>query len=131
MPTYLWLALVATATALGLCLLGYWPTVKLAGTTGVAAMLVGVGVALLGSWAGALPTVLYLRKPPREHATGILAGLAVRFAVTMALTMVMWLVELVPQKPLIWWIGIAQFVILGVDVLGLTALLKRATKEGS
>ena len=123
--------MISLATAVGLVLVGYWPTGRLAGLEGQVAMLLGVTVALLGAWAGSLPTVLYLRKAPQEHPTGILAGLGVRFGVTMALALAVWLSDAVTPRPLILWIGIAQFVILGVDVTGLIALLKQAAKENS
>ena len=128
-PAFLRIALVSTAAAAALALIGYWPTKAQAGAPGVNAMLVGIGISLLGGWAGSLPTVAYLPRKPREHANGILLGLAARFAVTLGLAVAAWLTGVFPKAPLLLWVGIGQLVILAVDVPGLVALLKRAAKE--
>ena len=123
------IALVSAATAIALALVGYWPTVSLAGSAGVIAMLVGIGVSLVGGWAGSLPTIAYLRKPIREHLNGILLGLVVRFGVTLALALAVWLGGSFERFALLLWVAIAQLVILLVDVLGLVGLLKRAARN--
>jgi len=123
------IALISTATAALLALIGYWPTAARAGSTGVIAMLVGIGIALVGGWAGSLPTVAYLPRQPREHANGILIGLAARFGVTLGLAVGAWLTGVFPKAPLLLWVGIGQLAILAVDVPGLVVLLKRAAKE--
>ncbi|MEW6250191.1 MAG: hypothetical protein AB1716_06060 [Planctomycetota bacterium] len=122
------IALRALLAAILLGALGYMPTMLQAGGAGLGGMLGGISIALVGSWAGSLPTALYLVRPPRQHPTGILAGLAVRFVVTIGLALGAWLTGIWPERPLLIWVGIAQFVLLAVDVLGLTALLKRAAK---
>ncbi len=121
--------LTALAVAAALVALGYWPTVRVGGTGAVGGLLAGVAVALVGAWAGSLPTILYSSRPPQQHATGILLGLGVRFGVTVALMLVVWLGSGLPRRPLLLWVGIAQLVLLLVDVLGLVALLKRATRK--
>jgi hypothetical protein len=123
------IALISTAAAALLALVGYWPTAAQAGSAGVTAMLVGIGICLIGGWAGSLPTVAYLPRPPRDHANGILIGLAARFAVTLGLAIGAWLTGMFPKAPLLLWVGIAQLAILAVDVPGLVVLLKRAAKE--
>lgn len=125
---FLRVAMMSAGVALLLALVGYWPTASHAGSAGVAAMLVGIGVSLVGGWTGSLATIAYLRKPPREHPNGILLGLAVRFAVTLALALAVWLGGPFQRLPLLLWVGIAQLVILLVDVLGLVGLLKRAAR---
>lgn len=123
------IALISTAVAAAVAFVGYWPTSSQAGSAGVVAMLVGVGVSLVGSWAGSAPTIAYLRKPPREQPNGILIGLSVRFAVTMGLALAACFVSGIERKPLLLWVAISQFVILLVDVLGLVSLLKNAAKD--
>jgi CHASE2 domain-containing sensor protein len=110
---------VSTAAAATLALVGYWPTQVQAGAPGVSAMLAGIGIALVGGWAGSLPTVAYLPRKPREHAIGILIGLATRFGVTLGLAVAAWLTGVFPKTPLLLWVGIGQLVILAVDVPGL------------
>jgi hypothetical protein len=124
-------ALMSTAAAVALAAIGYWPTVAQAGTAGVNAMLVGLAICLVGGWVGALPTVAYLSHPPREHPTGILAGLAVRFGVTLGLTIAAVLTRAFSDVPLLLWVGVGQLVILGVDVFSLTGLLRRAARDRS
>jgi len=124
-------ATLAGLTAVGLALVGAWPTWRLAGGEGLSGMAFGIGIALVGAWAGSAPTCLYLRKPPIEHPTGIMLGLGVRFAVTVGLLLAVWLHGTFESKALPLWVGIAQFVILAVDVTGLVNLLKRVAKEGA
>lgn len=123
------IALTSLAVAVAVTVVGYWPTSSLAGAAGVNAMLIGVGISLIGAWAGSAPTVAYLRKEPREHANGILMGLSVRFAVTIGLALAAYLVGDIARKPLLLWVGISQLVILLVDVLGLVSLLKTAARD--
>ena len=130
-PAFARVALASAATAAALIALGYWPTVTQAGSAGINAMLAGIGVALLGGWAGSAPTVAYLAKPAQQHPIGILIGLGVRFGVTIGLTLVVWLSGAFPRTPLLLWVGIAQLVVLAVDVVGLVGLLKRAAREES
>ena len=94
-------------------------------------MLVGISISLLGGWAGTLPTIACINKPPREHAAGVLGGLGVRFAVTLGLAVAILLTGAFAKVPLLLWVAVSQLVILVVDVLGLAALLKRAAKDAS
>jgi len=119
----------SAAVAAIMALIGYFPTVRLAGAAGVTAMFVGIGISLIGAWVGVTPTIAYLGKPAREHPTGILAGLGVRFAVTLGLALAAALTDMFARLPLLWWVGISQFVILGVDVFGLVGLLKRSKRD--
>ena len=122
---------MSSATGAALALIGYWPTDDQAGPAGVNAMLAGIAIALVGGWAGSAVTIGYLTKPPQQHSNGILLGLSVRFAVTVGLTLASWLSEMFPSIPLLLWIGMAQLVVLAVDVPGLVGLLKRAAREAS
>lgn len=130
-PAFVRLALLSTATAAGVALIGYLPTARLAGEAGVRAMLAGIGVALLGAWAGCLPTLAYLRRPAREHASGILLGLSLRFALTLGLAIAVWLADEFPRYPLLLWVAIAQMPLLLVDVLGLAALLRQGARSAA
>lgn len=125
------LALIALAGAVLLAVVGYWPTTALAGARAGGAMLVGIAVALVGAWAGIAPTIAWLKKPAQEHLVGIMLGLGIRFGVTIGLAVAIWATDTFDKQPLLLWVGLAQFVLLGVDVPGLTALLRRAAKEAS
>jgi hypothetical protein len=123
------LALTSLAVAAALALIGYWPTSSTAGSAGVTAMLVGIGVSLVGAWIGTAPVLAYLRKPPREHANGILLGLGTRFAATLGLALAACFVGDISRTPLLLWVAISQFVILMIDVVGMVSLLKRVAKD--
>ncbi len=123
------LGLIALGVAVVLAAVGYWPTVRLAGAEAVEAMLLGIGIALVGAWAGSLATCLYFAKPPAQHPIGILAGLVVRFVVTIGLTVAAWAADAFDNNPLLIWVGLAQLVILGVDVTGMAGFLRRAAEE--
>ena len=125
------IALCAGATAAALALVGWWPTAARVGSAGVPAMLAAIAIALVGAWAGTAPAVWILNRPPQQHAAGLLTGLAVRFGVTIGLTLALWLTDAFAARPLLLWVGIAQFVILAVDVAGLSSILRRAAKEAA
>jgi hypothetical protein len=132
-PRWAWarIAAVSALTAGLMAVIGYGPSRTLAATAGVQGMLAGIGVALVGAWAGSAPTLAYLSKPVREHAIGILLGICVRFMVTIGLAIGVWLGGAFAERPLLVWVGLAHFVILLVDVWGLAALLKRAAPEAN
>lgn len=125
------LVAVSTGAAVGLVLVGYWPTVALAGAAALAPMLVGIGIGLAGAWVGLIPPVLWLRNPPEDQPVGILMGLAARFGVTAGLAVAVWLTGALPERPLLLWAGLAHLVLLLVDVVGLTRLLRRAGEAGA
>ena len=121
------LALGGITTAVAYTAVAWWPTHALAGADGTAALLCGVLLALIGSQAGNLPWVLALARPPREQASGILLGLAVRFGVTAGLAAAAALCGWVSAKPTVLTVALAQMAFLVVDVLALLRLLKRAS----
>jgi len=125
---FLGISLKSAGTAVALGLVGYWPTSAQAGSVGVSAMLVGIGIALIGAWLGTLPTIACLPQEPRRHANGILLGLAVRFAITLGLGIAVLVTGCFSVIPLLLWLAIAQMVILMVDVWGLVTLLRRAAR---
>lgn len=105
---------------------GYLPTRAIAGNAGVTGMLVGLAITLVGAWAGLAATVPMFRLPPREQVSRILGGFMVRFTVTIALAVAAAFSGLVPPKPTVLWVAIAQLLVLGVD----TTLLVRMLKQG-
>ncbi len=128
-PAFARIAACSAGVAAALAALGYWPTQRMAGAEATWPMAVGIAVALVGAWAGSLPTVLYLRKDPREHVSGILIGLVVRFGATMALALAVLLGSGLAQTPLLLWVAIAHLGLLLTDVLGLIGLLQRSVRE--
>jgi hypothetical protein len=119
------LLLFSLAGAAGTSLVGYWPTAAVAGAAGVHAMFAGIAVALLGGWVGLLPCFFVLRRDPRQQVNGILGGLGVRFAATLALAAAVFLTGVFAPRPLVLWVAIAQLAVLAVDTIGLVSLFKR------
>ena len=123
------IAAIALLSAVGLGAVGYYPTLSLAGRTGVSAMLLGIGIALIGGWLGSLPPFFFLNRSAREFPTGILGGLFVRFVSTLGIALGIWALDVVPRAPLLIWVGIGQVVILAVDTIGTVRLARSVTGE--
>lgn len=121
---FLRLAAAALGATVVLVLLGWYPTVALAGADGPGALLAGVGVALVGGWFGIAVPVMCLHQPPRVLAWATLGGLGARFFVTLALALAASKLSSLPVKPLLLWVGLAQFVVLAVDMFGLIRIVR-------
>jgi hypothetical protein len=120
-------ALVAGVTAVVLAGLGYLPTVRLAGDGALPAMLIGIGAALVGAWAGSLMPVLFISRDPRVFFNGILLNLGVRFFGTIALALLLRAMGVGPVKPFLLWVGIGQVVLLASDMIMLLRLVRELT----
>lgn len=124
-PVFARLAGAGVAVAIGLAVVGYYPTRAAAGPDGITAMLAGLAAALLGAWCGLAVMVTALRVTPREQVSRILGGLGVRFAATVVLAVGLALSGWVAAKPVVLWIAVAQLVILAADTWLLAGQLKR------
>jgi hypothetical protein len=98
------------ALAVGLALLGYLPTQRWGGESAVRAMLAGCGVGVVASAVGGVPVLLGL-----PGATGILAAMALRFAVALGLSLAAALSGQFERGPLLVWVAISYMVLLTVD----------------
>jgi len=123
-------AVLAAATSVVLAGLGYYPTVAVSGAAGARVMLIGIGAALFGAWAGSLMPVLFVSTNPHVFFNGLLLGLGVRFAVTLALALVLRSAGVEPIKPLLLWVGIGQVVLLGSDTVAQLRWVRQLTWEG-
>jgi hypothetical protein len=122
---------ISALTAVGLVAIGYVPTVRLAGVEAISGLFFGVAIGLVGGWGGTLPPILYLRRPVHEQTNGLLLGIVVRFGLTLALALAAWLAQFVEARPLLFWVGLSQLVILAVDTFGLVGLLKRVSERSA
>lgn len=97
-------------------LLGYFPTVRLAGAATVMSMVAGVAVSLVASWAGAVP-VAFMRN--RAAAIGlsnlVMGAMLVRFFVVLALALSIALSGKVDRAVFLIWVGISYMVLLAAD----------------
>lgn len=110
-------------------LIGAWPTRALASETGVVAMIAGLAVALGGAWASSLVTVQIARRGGQYMATGAMAGLGMRFMLTLGVAMIIMLAGTLPTKPFMLWVGIGQVVALTADVWSLARIAPLVTGE--
>lgn len=107
------LALVVALTAIA-ALLGFLPTKRLGGPEALPAMAAGCLIGLVASALGAVPIAL-AQGSPRAGLQGIVAAMAVRFAVAVALGLAAVLSGEFERGPLLIWIAIAYAIQLVAD----------------
>ncbi len=96
--------------------LGYIPTVRLAGSATVVSMIAGVVVSLAASWAGALPVALTRNRAASFGPTNVvMAAMTVRFLVVLALALLIALSGKVDRAIFLIWVGISYMVLLAAD----------------
>lgn len=113
---YLRFLVWATVGTAAVALVGYLPTLRLAGPGAVPALIAGCAVGLLASLAGGVPVALMPAgaAPEVRYRTTMLA-MAVRFVVALALGLAVALSGLVPVRPLLVWVAIVYVALLVVD----------------
>ena len=115
-------AALSSLTAVLLAGVGWVPTMHMAGSAGLAAMGVAIAIALLGAWVGTLIPIICMSGDAYRFLGGVLGGLAARFGLTMTIALILRAMDVLPARPLLLWVGIAQVAILGVDTLVLLRL---------
>jgi hypothetical protein len=107
---------LAVAIVIGLCAVGWLPTLRLAGAGGVAAMAMGCSISLLSAaLAGWLLIVVSAETPEARMQRGFLA-MVVRLAVVVVLGMATALGGDIARQPLLFWIGTAYVALLPLEV---------------
>jgi hypothetical protein len=109
-------ALQTLGLSVAALMLGYFPTVRLAGSATVISMIGGVAVSLAASWAGAVPVALS-RNRLGTLAPGnlVMAAMLVRFLVVLALALLVALSGKVDRSVFLVWVGISYMVLLVAD----------------
>ena len=125
------LALASVAAIVAAAAVGYVPIRALVGEEGVGAMCIGAAIALIAALAGLVPPLLTLRLEARVHMQGMLAGMAVRFLLAVALLLAALLGGLGHKATLAFSTAIGYIVLLAVDTLGLAWLMKRNARSAS
>jgi len=115
--TYTRLIGAGVATGVALALLGYYPTLRIAGTGAVVAMLAGIGISLVAACIGGVPIGLSASGDPRNVPQAILTATAVRFLVVLALTASVVLSNWFDRAALALWVGISYLAMLAVDTI--------------
>lgn len=107
---------LAVAIVLGLCVIGWLPTRRLAGDGAIMAMLAGCGISLLAaSLAGGLLIVVPAETPEARMQRGFLA-MVVRLAAVVVLGLAAALSGELARQPLLFWIGTAYVALLPLEV---------------
>jgi hypothetical protein len=107
---------VAVAIVLGLCVIGWLPTNRLAGAAGVPAMVAGCAISLVSAaLAGGLLIVVGAETPEARMQRGFLA-MVVRLAVVVALGTAAALSGELARQPLLFLMGTAYVALLPLEV---------------
>lgn len=114
---------ISAAAAVGLGL------IALAGNGGAlpTGAVLGIAAAWLGSLCGSVPSYWTLRRNPHLAMSGALAGLCVRFVVTLTPALVMALQLPSLKTSLLIWTAAAQLIFLVTDTFWLVRRLQAAT----
>ncbi len=100
-----------------LLLLGYLPTVRMAGDKGLSAMFAGCGVSTVGSMAGTVPLLLSRGRSSVEAVPVLLGSIALRLTVVIALAAAVALLSTLAVKPFLVWVGLSHVGLLVADTL--------------
>src|SRR5215467_15296792 len=107
---------LAVGLVVALCVIGYFPTRRLAGEDGVAAMAAGCGISLVAAaLAGWLLTAVSADTPQARMQRGFLA-MVVRLAVVTVLGLAAALSGVFAKAPLLLWMAAAYIVLLPLEV---------------
>lgn len=117
---------VLCGAALGL--IGYWPTLRVAGGPGVAGMLVGIAMSVTAGALGSIPVALAMVGDRDKVPTAVLGATCIRFLVVLLLVASLGWTDLLPRVPMVAWVAISYLVLLLVDTLGAVSSL-RALRE--
>ncbi len=127
-PTHEYARLLAVAglAALVILAVGYVPTLRAAGPSGVRAMFAGVGMSFLAGALGSIPIALAMHGPKDKVPPAILAGTCIRFLVILPLVAIFVVADLFARVPLVSWVAISYLSLLAVDTVCSVMMLRSA-----
>jgi hypothetical protein len=112
---YLRFLLLASATVVGIILLGYFPTVRLGGKASIPAMLAACGVSAVASALGGLPILLMGRRTLDQRAPAVLASMVLRLVVVVAGAIGVSLTGWLDRGVFLIWVAISYLALLVAD----------------
>jgi len=115
---------ISLGCALGLAVLGYVPTVRIAGNGSIASMLFGIGTSLLASVLGAIPVCKSVANDATKAPVAILGATAIRFLVVLLVVAVAVLGSLVQPVVYVTWVAASYLTLLLADTLAAVHVLK-------
>lgn len=95
--------------------LAYWPVQMYFGAGASLAALAGAAIALVGGLCAAIPAARTFPQGPRAFCFGVMAGLGLRFGVTLALALVVKAAGALESSPLLISVGAFQMALLMTD----------------
>jgi hypothetical protein len=114
---YFWYAFAASIAAIIIVILGYIPTVRIAGPDAVAAMLAGCGVSWLASCLAVAPLAAARAQGQQQMASAVLLSTGVRFIAVLFLVVPLTLSGWFEQTVLVVWAGISYLLLLLIDTV--------------
>lgn len=111
----------AVGVAVLLGAVGWFPTQRVAGSSGVEAMVAGILVSLFASVVGAVPAVMSRGRPTSAALPIMGACMALRVALVAGLGLAVALTGWFERNPLLIWLAISYAVLLVVDTRFLVA----------
>ncbi|MBL8879666.1 MAG: hypothetical protein JNG88_11155 [Phycisphaerales bacterium] len=107
----------------------YWPARMWGGADVALAMLTAALVAWIGALCAAASVAWTIRGGPRAMWFGALAGLGVRFGVTLVVALALRAAGVVQGDAFLIWVGAAQLAVLIADTFGLVRLAASLSAE--
>lgn len=115
---------LSLSTTVAVLILGYLPTIRLAGKDAVTEMVAGCCISFVASVIGMIPVWLAQRNPSGNVAMAVLASTVVRFFVALVLSLAVAMSGLMKITPLLLWVAISYLVLLITDTLYLVQISK-------
>ena len=115
---------LSLSTTVAVLILGYLPTIRLAGKDAVTEMVAGCCISFVASLIGMIPVWLAHRNPSGNVAMAVLASTVVRLFVAMVLSLSIALSGLMKITPLLLWVAISYLVLLLTDTVYVVQLSK-------
>jgi len=106
---------IGAAVILTTVVIGWYPTSRTAGPEGVVAMASAAGITWAVFCLSMIPVWLWRRSDPRHAGQAVLAAGAIRFVLVLLVSLPIVLVEALPAKPFLIWVGISYLAVLAAD----------------
>jgi len=114
----------ALAGLVPILVIGIWPTWRLAGSDGLAAMAAGAGISLFGSLIGSIVAGLLIVRNPQLAGVYIMGAAAVRSIIALGLGLTIALTTSLHPVPLLLWVVIAYLAALAGETIGLIRVVR-------
>jgi len=111
------LVCASLGVAVGLGVIGFLPTVNIAGAAALTSMAAGIGISLLVSCIGALPVSFSAGGDPMRMPTVVMGATALRFVPALGLTAAAALSGLFNRNVLVMWVALSYLALLAVDTV--------------